>query len=211
MKIIPSLFLLIALTACQNSLIADLVTQPGQALYHDDFSDPASGWLQATSADGSLGYLDNAYRMIVVTPSYNLRAVSGQTFGDVQLEVDAVRLGGPVSGGFGLICRYQDPSNFYFFIITSDGYFAIGKTKNANATLVGQGMLAYSAAISKDSGPNHLRFDCIGNTLAGYANNQPMAIARDSDFANGDAGLIIGAFSEGGVEISFDNFKVIKP
>ena len=79
------------------------------------------------------------------------------------------------------------------------------------AILFGQQMMAYSDLIVKGDGPNHLRFDCIGNTLAGYVNGMPIANASDTDFSGGDAGLIAGAFSEGGVEISFDNFKVIKP
>jgi hypothetical protein len=211
MKIMRSIFLVIFLTACQSSLIAELVTQSGQALYHEDFSDPASGWLQTTSANGSLGYADGAYRMLVQSAGYDLWAVSGQTFGDVQLEVDATRLAGPVFNRFGLICRFQDMSNFYIFIISSDGYYGIGKIKNGTASLLGQNMMAYSAAILQGNGPNYMRFDCVGNSLTGYVNGQVIAITKDVDFSSGDAGLITGSFDESGVEVSFDNFMVIKP
>jgi len=211
MKIMRGLFLVIILTACQSSLIAKLVTQSGQALYHDDFSNPANGWPQTVSTNGTLGYADGAYQMLVQSAGYDLRAVSGQTYGDVQTEVDATRLAGPADNRIGLICRFQDMNNYYVFIISSDGYYAIGKIKNGAASLLGQEMMAYSAAIVQGSGPNRLRFDCLGNTLSGYVNGQAIAITNDADFSGGDAGLITGAFDETGVEVSFDNFMVIKP
>ena len=162
MKIMRGLFLVIILTACQSSLIAKLVTQSGQALYHDDFSNPANGWPQTVSTNGTLGYADGAYQMLVQSAGYDLRAVSGQTYGDVQIEVDATRLAGPVSNRLGLICRFQDRDNFYDFIISSDGYYAIGKIKNGAASLLGQEMMAYSADIVQGSGPTACVLTALG-------------------------------------------------
>ena len=207
----PGLFLIIFLTACRSSLIAELVTQSGKALYHEDFSNPTNGWSQTVSADGSLKYADGAYQMQVKSAGYDLRAVSGQNYGDVQIEVDAVRLAGPVENRFGLICRFQDMDNYYVFIISSDGYYAIGKIKNGVASLLGQEMMAYSGEILQGSVPNRLRFDCIGDTLSGFVNGQTIAISNDADFSSGDAGLITGAFEETGVDVIFDNFLVLKP
>jgi hypothetical protein len=211
MKTVYGLFLVILLTACQSTLIAELVTQSGEALYHDDFSTSTNGWAQTVSENGSLGYADGTYQMLVQSSNYDLRAVTGQTYGDVQIEVDATRLAGPVDNRFGLICRFQDMNNFYVFIISSDGYYAIGKIKNGISSLLGQEIMAYSGFIHLGDSTNHLRFDCIGNTLLGYVNNQAIAITTDADFSGGDAGLITGAFDETGVEVSYDNYVVTKP
>ncbi len=211
MKNMCGIFLLLVLTACNSSMIANLVTQSGQALYHDDFSDPSSGWTKMADENGTLGYTDGAYRMMVQSASYDLWALSGQAYEDVQIEVDATRLAGPVDNRFGLICRFQNINNFYVFIISSDGYYAIGKIKNGTASLLGQEMMAFSGFIQQGGGANHVRFDCIGNTLKGSVNDQPLALTTDADFSGGDAGLITGAFDEGGVEVSFDNFVVYKP
>jgi hypothetical protein len=211
MKIIRILFLVIFMTACQSSWIVNLVTQSGQPLYHDEFSDSSSGWPQAVTTNGSLGYGDGAYRILEQSPHFDLWAVSGQTFGDVQIEADATRLAGPVYNRFGLICRFQDIGHFYVFYISSDGYYAIAKVKNGTTSMLGQQMMAYSDLIKQGEGPNHLRFDCIGNTLTGMVNGQIIATASDADFTGGDAGLIAGAFDEGGVEVSFEHFVVIKP
>ena len=211
MKNICGLFLVFLLSACKSSLIADLVTPAGQALYHDDFSDPSSGWRETVSQNGSLGYSDGAYRILVQSAGYDLWAVSGQAYGDVQIEADATRLAGPLNNRFGLICRFQDINNFYVFFVSSDGYYSIGKIKNGTASLLGQAMMAYNSFIQQGGGPNHLRFDCIGNTLKGTVNGQVLAITSDADFSGGDAGFIAGAFDESGVEVSFDNFVVYKP
>jgi len=211
MKILRALVLTFFLTACQGSWIAGLVTLPGQALYHEDFSNPRSGWPQATSSTSSMGYQAGAYQMVVQAPMSDLQAVSGQSYGDVQIEVDATRQAGPVYNRFGLICRFDDMNDFYFFAVSSDGYYAIGKIKNGVTSLLGQEMMAFSAFILQGGEPKHLRFDCSGNTLKGYVNGQTLAITEDADFSSGDAGLMSGSYDEGGVDISFDNFVVYKP
>ena len=102
-------------------------------------------------------------------------------------------------------------NNFYFFVISSDGYYAIGKVEDGITTLLGQEMMAYTGVIRQGSEANHMRFDCIQDSLKGYVNGEVIAITEDAGFSTGDAGIICGAFNEGGVDISFDNFMVYKP
>ena len=211
MKIILALFMIIILSACQSSWITALVAQPGQPLYQDDFSDPGSGWPQTTNTEGSMGYDQGSYRMQVQSPQYDLQAVSGGPFADVQIEVDATLQSGPLYNRFGLICRYMDVNDFYFFAVSSDGYYGIGKLKDGVTSLLGQEMMAYSSFILKGNNTNHLRFDCIGSTLKGIVNGQTLAITEDADFSGGETGLMTGSFDEGGVDLRFDNFVVIKP
>jgi hypothetical protein len=206
-----SLLLILFLAACQPSLIAELPVPSGGILFKDDFSDTTSGWPRGVSANGSEDYVDGSYRIEVNIPQYDLWAIPNQTFEDARVEEDATRLEGPDANRFGLICRYLDPQNFYFFIISSDGYYAIGKTIGGRTSLLGQEMMAYSPIIVQGAGPNHIRFDCISGALTGYVNGQALASASDSDFHNGDVGLIAGAFDTGGVKIAFTNFIVRKP
>jgi hypothetical protein len=200
-----------ALTACQSYLLPEAVSRSGDRLFWDDFSDASGGWQTLSDANGSLEYADGAYRISVQQPSYELGAVSGHAYRDVRVEVDAVRLAGPVQNLFGLICRATNHSNYYFFAISSDGYYAVGKLQNGSASLLGQKMMTFSIAIATAAQPNHLRFDCVGQTLTAYVNGQALTQVQDGEFADGDAGLIVGTFDTGGVQISFDNFAVIKP
>lgn len=210
-KIMLALVIAFFLTACQGTWITELVTQPGQALYYDDFSDPGSGWPQVSNSTSFMGYDHGSYRMLVLSPLDDLQAVAGQPFGDVRIEVVATRQSGPVYNRFGLICRFQDMNDFYFFAVSSDGYYTIGKIKEGVTTLLGQEMMAYNGSIQQGGEPNLLRFDCINNTLKGYVNTQLLAITEDADFTLGDAGLMSGSFDEAGVDVSFDNFVVYKP
>jgi hypothetical protein len=199
------------LSACQSSLISDLVTQPGEKLFWDDFSDTTGNWPQVSDPNGSVGIGNGTYQIEVLTTHYEVLATPGQPFRDVQVEVDAVRLSGPVQNLFGLVCRSTDQNNFYFLAVSSDGYYALGKIRNGKTSLLGQEMMAHSDAIIQGNSPNHLRLDCIGDTFRGYVNNQVIAISKDTDLSSGEVGLVAGTFDVSGVDVAFDNFVVYKP
>ncbi len=199
------------LSACQSRLIAEAVTQPGDVLFKDDFSDTTGGWAWTASTNGVMGFHSGNFRFVVNTVNYDLWTTPGKDFRDARIEVDAARLAGPAENRFGLICRYQGGQDFYFFIISSDGYYAIGKVKGGQRTLLGQESMAFNAAIQTGQIPNHLRADCVGAALTMYVNGMPVAVAQDTDFPTGDVGMLAGAFDTPGVDVLFDNFVVIKP
>jgi hypothetical protein len=203
-------FFILILSACRSSLITDMVTQPGDRLFWDDFSDSSGNWSQVSGPDGSSGILQGAYQFQVLSAHYEILATPGHTFRDVQVEADAARLAGPAKNLFGLVCRAGSSENFYFFAISSDGYFGLAKVKHTQATLLGQAMMKYSPAILQGN-PNHLRLDCIGDTLKGIVNGQVIASGVDADFSSGEVGLLAGALDEAGVGVSFDNLVVYKP
>jgi hypothetical protein len=205
------LLLALAASACQSYRIADLLTESGGALFKDDFSDPSSGWARSAAASGSMDYFGGGFRIWVDTVNYDLWSTPGLAFRDVRIETDVYLIGGPVENRFGLLCRYRDPQNYYFFIVSSDGYYGIGKLSGGVRTLLGQPMMAYSAAITRGIALNHLRADCIGQTLTLYVNGAPVGMAQDADLPDGDVGLLAGTFDEPGADAVFDNFVVIKP
>jgi hypothetical protein len=212
MKFLYSLVLIFCLSGCTSPFLSDLLVKSGGVLYQEGFTDPNSGWARASEASGSLDYAANGtYQVSVDSPNYDLWAVSGHAYRDVRLEVDTARLAGPQENRFGLVCRYKDPENFYFFVISSDGYQAIGKVIRGAQTLLSQDMLEYSPAVLTGESLNHLRFDCIGSELSAYVNQQPVSTVDDADFTKGDAGLIVGTFDQPGVKVMFDNFIVYKP
>jgi hypothetical protein len=192
-------------------MITNLIVQSGGILYKDDFSNPSSGLPILIYKNGSEYYSGGSYHIEIYTSQYSLWAFPAQTYNDVRVEEDAERISGPDANRFGIIFLFRDPSNFYFFVISSDGYYAIGKTLNNRTSLLGQETMVFSPSILQGSLTNHIRFDCIGNSLTGYVNNQVLASAVDGDFSTGSAGLLAGTFDIPGVKIAFDNFMVIKP
>jgi hypothetical protein len=199
------------LAGCQNQVITNLIVPPGGILYKDDFSNPSSGLPILIGTNGSEYYGGGSYHIEIYTSRYSLWALPAQTYNDVRVEIDAVRISGPDANRFGIICRFRDPSNFYFFVISSDGYYAIGKTLKNTTSLLGQETMAFSPIIFQGSVTNHIRFDCISNSLTGYVNDQALASAVDGDISTGSAGLLAGTFDIPGVKINFNNYMVIKP
>ena len=189
----------------------DLPTQPANLLYQDDFANPLGGWRQFGPAGGTADYADGVYQVRVDGANYNVLATSGQHFSNVRLEVDAFKTPGERNNRFGLICRAADADNLYVFLISSDGFYGIGKIVGGRPQLIGMEAMLPGKAIPQGSGLTHLRADCDGSRLALYVNGEKLYEVQDADLLEGEAGLIAGSYSPQGTEILFDNFKAYLP
>jgi len=181
----------------------------GQMLYHEDFSDNTSGWDRLANDGGIMDYDSGGYRILVRQPKLNFWSTPEKNFGDVRVEADVTKLNGPDENRIGLMCRYQR-DHYYFFIISSDGFYAIGKFTGGQTLLIGQEQMQALELVVLNS-INHLRADCIGNTLTFYVNFNQVASMQDSDFITGDVGVLAGSFAQPGVDVLFQNFVVIQP
>jgi hypothetical protein len=185
--------------------------QTSNVLFKDDFSNTGSGWEQNTDSDGSTAYYNSSFRIQVLTSDYTYWSTPDKSFqNNVRIEVDATKNGGPDKNGFGIICRYQDQDNFYRFYITNDGYAGIIRRAQGNPKVISASdrKLQPVNGINSGSVTNHIRADCIDNTLTLYVNGTQVATATDSTFTGGDVGLIAQSFDTGGVDIVFHNFIV---
>jgi hypothetical protein len=184
---------------------------PPDILFIDDFSDESSGWDRINEDEGVTDYSDGVYRIAVNTDNTDIWANPGLSFTDTVIEVDAKKVGGPDDNDFGIICRYQDLSNFYFFIISSDGFYGIAKVIDGEQILIGLENMEYSDTINQGNSSNKLRADCVGKNLVLHINGQKLLEVNDSQYSTGDVGLIAGTFNVAGTDIHFDNFIVRKP
>jgi hypothetical protein len=186
---------------------------PGrQVLFQDDFSNTSSGWPAASDAQKTAGYsADGKYAITVVDVNQDVWAHPGQTFSDVSVEVDATKTSGPDNNGFGVVCRFQDNDNFYYFMVSSDGYQVIGMYQGGDKKYLSAEKMQPTDALTAGDATNHVRGDCVGSTLTLYANGQQLSSVTDTSFASGDIGLIVGTFDEPNVAVAFDNFVVYQP
>jgi hypothetical protein len=205
-----SIIFCLLLSACA-SLTSPVIPagSPGDILYQDDFADYTSGWDRILNDGGIMDYDSGGFRILIRQPGLNYWSTPDKNFRDVRVEADVTKLGGPDENRTGLICRYQR-GDYYFFIISNDGYYAIGKFIGGQTLLLGQTEMLFSESIQPDD-TNHLRADCIGDTLVFYVNDTLIAGAQDSDFSTGDVGVLAGAFNEPGVDVLFEHFVVIQP
>lgn len=176
-------------------------------LYFDDFSDPSSGWDVYSDEDREMGYSDGEYYVLIKKPTWVSWGRPGFTFSDFRLEVDARKVAGPDDNDFGVIVRHRDSDNFYLFAISSDGYYTVWKLVSGEwETLVA--WEGPSRHINQGESTNHLTLIAQGPNFSFYVNGQHLVDVVDASFAEGDIGLLAGAFDEAGVRIHFDNLEV---
>lgn len=207
-------FLIVLSLACAvtplSSASPDQSLPPGSVLFQDDFSLPNSGFDHFMTAEGIMDYDKGGYRILVNALQTNFWATPRKNFPDVRMEVDTGKLGGPDENRIGLLCRYSD-NNYYFFLITSDGYYGVGIYYSGKAILLGQNEMWRNENIKKGLAVNHLRADCAGNMLAFYVNGFQVASVQNDTLKSGDVGLVVGTFAQPGADVVFDNFVVLKP
>ena len=198
------------ISACTSLPIPAVATaSPGDILYQEQFENNTTGWARIANDNGIMDYDGGGYRILVRQPKLNVWSTSEKDFGDVRVEADVIKLHGPDENRMGLICRYQ-AGNYYFFVISNDGYYVVGKFIGGLTLLLGRSEMQASDAIQTGN-MNHLRADCIGDRLTFYINFTEVASATDPDFPRGDVGLVAGSFTEPGVDVLFDNFVVLQP
>ncbi len=177
--------------------------------FADDFDQPDSGWAQEIGDDYEMGYFEGQYRILVKKKNTVAWSTLGQSFTDFITVVEARQAGGPNNNGYGLIYRYQDKDNFYYFRISGNGFYSAAKMVDGKwKKLVGW---TKSPHINKGQGTNHLKLICRGRYMSFYVNGKHLFEWWDSTFAQGDIGLAAGTYDEAGVMIYFDNLEVYAP
>ena len=191
--------------------LAESSAGAGTVLYADDCSDTGSGWYSNGSTSAQMEYVDGGYRITIEAASSGAWAYSGETFTNARIEVQAQKQAGPEdSNWFGLLCRMQmaegQPS-FYAFIISSDGYYGIGKRVGGSGLqLINADEMQFSNAVIQGEAANLLAADCTEDRLALYVNGVKLAEVTDADLGTGQVGLIVGTFEQPGATVFFDDF-----
>lgn len=164
---------------------------------------------------GEVGYTEEGkYRIQVLKTDAFLWAnpLKQQTsaLSDVAVSVNASLVDDGSNNLYGVICRYTDKKNFYFFVISSDGYFGIGKVIDGQYQLINRNDYPPSSAIREQYQANQIRAECVGSQLSLYVNEQLVDQQTDTALTSGSVGLIAGSVS-GVTVIDFDDFEVRGP
>ena len=181
--------------------------------FWDDFEDSGSGWGTDQREEFDRGYKDGEYFIELHEPNWFAWADPGVQADDVTVEVDAHLTFGSQASHFGVLCRYTDEDNFYYFAVSADGYYAIFRRENGRELEVmtgdGEGMI-FSSAIRTGEQTNHIQAVCQGDELSLYVNGGLLETITDATHSQGGVGLGVGSGLEGDARIQFDDF-VAKP
>jgi hypothetical protein len=182
-----------------------------EILYQDDFSVLGGTWSRVRDDAGITDYDQGGYRIQVLQPNTQFWSHPGLDVEDVALEVEARTLAGPDENLYGLLCRYQDDRNFYYFLVGADGFFVVGKYKNGEQSFIGMDTFGFHPALQTERAGTHIQVVCAGDALSLSVNGTEIVTAYDDDFTHGDVGLMAGTFDLPGTDVLFDNFVVRKP
>lgn len=180
----------------------------GKRILHDDFHDESLGWDKAEDVEGLTGYADNKYKIDVKANYAILWATPKSGFEipvDVIIGVTAHSTGNK-ENYFGLICRYQDVDNFYFLVISADGYYGIGKVVKGEHSLINRSEMPPTEAFDGNQEVS-LRAECTGDRLALFANGKLLDEQNDTAFKAGYVGLLAASYTQE-VTVLFDDFDV---
>jgi hypothetical protein len=208
------LALLLAALACSfGSSTPDPNADPAgpRILFQDDFSSKGNEWLALRDGDGITDFDQGGYRIKIDKVEWIFWSTPGVNLENVTINVDATKIGGPEENEFGVICRYVDEDNFYFFTITSDGFFSVNKIVSGEYEFIGMEEFGTSDLIHSGNTLNHLTAECNGINLRFTVNGSLLLETQDTTFISGDVGLIAGTASIAGTDILFDNFVVTEP
>jgi LysM repeat protein len=171
-------------------------------LFQDDFSTPGL-WATILDDNFQIGYVNGVYQIQNNFFNSYVSSVRAAAASDLRIEVDANRVGGPVTGFYGAVCRWQDIHNYYALVISDDNTTGIVRIQDGAATFLAQGTAQFDPASW-----NRVGGDCAGNTLTLLINGQQVLEARDGTFAVGAVGMMVGTRGAPGVTVQFDNIVV---
>jgi len=184
-------------------------TPTPKLVFHDNFK-YETGWGQQSGNDYGFGFYQGGYRIYVNILNAAIWSVKELTLDDVMVDLDASQLSGPLDGYYGAVCRFQNGSNYYALVISSNNSYGIAKMKAGKFEFLQEG-LAQAGVIQVGSVANQIHAECVGSTLTLYVNGQKLIEVQDSDFPTGSTGMVAGTRMKPGMVAFFDNIAVYQP
>ncbi len=144
-------------------------------------------------------------------------APEDQTFSDFTLEVEARRIAGPDTGGYGLafLLQPREPearsAAHYFFLITPQGAFRLD-LRNGDGSLLRIQPLVFSGAIRRGDAANRLTVICRGETITLAVNGRKLGTYPATLVAPGGIGVAVGMPPNNQeMEAAFSNLRLFPP
>jgi hypothetical protein len=184
-------------------------------LFSDDFvAGQDCGWALFSRSGVTVEKAGEVLQISTNQPGQFGWSTPDRDFADVVITAQTRQVSGPDDNAYGLICRYQSEENYYVFLISGDGHYAIGKYQTGEPQIIylteNQGFV-YSDVINQGTATNEIRASCVGNELSLTVNGTPLVTLTDPTFVTGDIGVGAATFQPGTLVVQFDNVTVVAP
>ena len=138
-------------------------------------------------------------------------SISNQ-WSDFYVEIDTKQIDGPVNTGYGLIFRYVNDKNFYFYSVDANGYYSLWKLVDDQWQSIVDWTATDILATGAGAG-NRIGVLAEGKHLVLVANDKIVTEVDDDSFTSGSMAVAVNTVDPGNAEIGFDNMDVwdLKP
>ncbi len=171
----------------------------------DEFNESSGKWDESVQQNFSLWIENGSFHIQVHKENFAAWSVYHDLVVEDTLILAHARRVSEVDGVYGLVFRYQDVSNFYYFLIDDSGVFSLGKREAGEwIDLI---PWTFSDAVLAGESFNRLGVTATGNELVAYINSEPVGTVTDPSFSKGGVGLIAQSnVDEGGMHAEFEVF-----
>ena len=191
-----------ALPAGQPTATQGYVAGPGFSNFTDNFLDPSSGWPVQTGGQNGWWYANQHYYISVGSINTQAVVTPGYSLGDGYIMASGQVTQDQPHAYYGVVCRYQDADNYYFFEIGYDGDYRVGMRLNGQWMQLNSSAPKTSGAIRY--GYNQVAGHCYGNQLSLYVNDTLVDTVYDNTFAYGQIGLCASTGDFPGMTVEYD-------
>ncbi len=183
----------------------------GKLVFHDDFTDPKSGWY-VYKADSTKGgyYGQDSYN--VWSQGHNnvivLNPKTTQDLSDFTVEVDVRRIGAAEGSLMGVIYRLDTSGQYYRFSVSENQTYYI--TRGGGGVERGIHPQVFSQAVKPATDYNRLKVVCSGVQQDFYINGTKVDSITDNVTMKGQMGMIFGNWAPS-ENYTFTNFNLYGP
>jgi hypothetical protein len=191
---------------------AQVPVSAGNWLYHDDFTDPVTGWPEDKFDNYFIGYHEPEYYHVEITGAHYKTTVfepGKQTYDNFTVELQTLTASAKTApeGDFryGLAFR-RSGDQYYAFVISprTKKWFVLKSSPN-QLTVLSEGT---DEGIHDADTDDTLRVDAQGSDFFFHINDKMVGQISDPDYTAGEIGFYVESFDVSNAHIHFDTLTV---
>jgi SH3 domain-containing protein len=183
-------------------------------LFHDDFTNPATGWSEDKFDNYFVGYHEPEYYHIEVTSPNSKTTVfepQKQSFEDVTIDLDVLTVSAKTAAEgdfrYGIAFRRSGDQYYAFTVSPRTKKWFVLKNSPSALTVLAEGTDGNLHELDKD---DTLRVDAQGSNFIFHINDEVVSQLSDPDYPSGEIGFYVESFDSANTHIHFDNLVIRK-
>lgn len=181
----------------------------GRPIYSDAFAS-STGWILLTTANSNIAIANNEITLALSQPkSYLFSVQENYFFDDFYAEITTSPSLCSDVDEYGLLLRYNNPTNFYRFSLSCNGQLRLDRVISGTASSA-QGWMRSAAVPSAAPSTSRLGVWVSGRELRFFVNDQYQFSVSDPSLRSGALGVFIRSAGETAVTVRFSDLVVYR-